>query len=430
MEYSASEVMQYVDENDVKFIKLLFSDIFGAVKSISVQPSILKRAFQEGISFDASAIRGFLNVSKSDLVIKPDPTTLSVLPWRPQRGRVARLYCGISYPDGTPFEGDSRYILKRVLEKCEKAGFKVQVGTECEFYLFNLDEKGLPTLIPQDNASYCDLAPLDKGENVRREIILNLEQMGIVPETSHHESGPGQNEIDFKYDTAMRAADNVATFKTTVKTIAAQAGLYASFAPKPISGKAGNGLHVNLSLHRAGENLFAKESPEAKSFTAGILKRSREIAAFTNPLPTSYDRLGQCEAPKYVSWSRQNRSQLIRIPAAEGELSRIELRSPDTSCNQYLVLALVIAAGLEGIEKKLELPAPVDLDLYHASEKELASLEKLPDYYEEALNLAKESDFVKSVIPEKTLESYSTDRILFIGSCISTDQNVACRLGE
>lgn len=406
MEYSQSEVMQYVAENDVKFIKLLFTDIFGEVKSISVQPSVLKRAFQDGISFDASAIRGFLNVSKSDLVIKPDSTTLSVLPWRPQRGRVARLYCGISYPDGTPFEGDSRHVLKRVLEKCGKMGYSVKVGTECEFYLFNLDEKGMPTMTPQDYASYCDLAPLDKGENVRRDIILNLEQMGIVPETSHHESGPGQNEIDFKYDDAMRAADNVSTFKTTVRTIASQAGLYASFEPKPLDGEAGNGFHVNLSLHKGGENLFAKESPEAKSFTAGILKRSREIAAFTNPVKRSYLRLGQFEAPKYVSWSRQNRSQLIRVPAAEGELSRIELRSPDTKCNQYLVLALVIAAGLEGMEKKLELPSPVDLDLYNASEKEVASLEKLPEDLDEALRIAADSGFVKSVLSEDTLRSY------------------------
>ncbi len=406
MEYSQSEVMQYVAENDVKFIKLLFTDIFGEVKSVSVQPSVLKRAFQDGISFDASAIRGFLNVSKSDLVIKPDSTTLSVLPWRPQRGRVARLYCGISYPDGTPFEGDSRHILKKVLEKCDKAGYSVKVGTECEFYLFNLDEKGMPTMTPQDYASYCDLAPLDKGENVRRDIILNLEQMGIVPETSHHESGPGQNEIDFKYDDAMRAADNVSTFKTTVRTIASQAGLYASFEPKPLDGEAGNGFHVNLSLHKGGENLFAKESPEAKSFTAGILKRSREIAAFTNPVKRSYMRLGQFEAPKYVSWSRQNRSQLIRVPAAEGELSRIELRSPDTKCNQYLVLALVIAAGLEGMEKKLELPSPVDLDLYNASEKDVASLEMLPADLDEALKIAADSDFVKSVVPENTLRSY------------------------
>lgn len=398
--------MQYVAENDVKFIKLLFTDIFGEVKSISVQPSVLKRAFQDGISFDASAIRGFLNVSKSDLVIKPDSTTLSVLPWRPQRGRVARLYCGISYPDGTPFEGDSRHILKKVLEKCDKAGYSVKVGTECEFYLFNLDEKGMPTKTPQDYASYCDLAPLDKGENVRRDIILNLEQMGIVPETSHHESGPGQNEIDFKYDDAMRAADNVSTFKTTVRTIASQAGLYASFEPKPLDEEAGNGFHVNLSLHKGGENLFAKDSSEAKSFTAGILRRSREIAAFTNPVQRSYIRLGQFEAPKYVSWSRQNRSQLIRVPAAEGELSRIELRSPDTKCNQYLVLALVIAAGLEGIEKKLELPSPVDLDLYNASEKDVASLEMLPADLDEALKIAADSDFVKSVVPENTLRSY------------------------
>lgn len=407
MEYSASEVMQYVQENDVKFIKLLFVDIFGAVKSFSVQPSVLKRAFKEGVSFDANAVKGFLNVSKSDLFIIPDPSTLSVLPWRPQRGRVARLYCNIVYPDGTPFEGDSRRILRNVSERASEMGYDVQIGTECEFYLFKLDQDG-NVGGPQDNASYCDLAPVDKGENVRRDIILNLEQMGIVPETSHHESGPGQNEIDFRYDKAMRAADNVSTFKTTVRTIAAQSGLYASFTPKPMPSEAGNGFHVNLSLHKNSQNLFAEKTlnKEAQSFIAGILSHIREITVFANPLAYSYERLGCFEAPKYVSWSRQNRSQLIRIPAAEGEQARIEVRSPDSSCNQYLVMALIIAAGLDGIEKNLPLSPAVDLDLYTASEKDLEGLEKLPGSLEEARSIAKDSTFVRSVIPETTLLSF------------------------
>ncbi len=410
MEYTSQEVLQYITENDVKFIKLFFIDIFGHVKSISVQPPLLKRAFSEGISFDASAVPGFLNVAKSDLFLFPEPATLSVLPWRPQHGRVARLFCSIRYPDGTPFEGDSRRILCTVVEKAKKKGLSVRVGTECEFYLFKLDDKGNPTTIPHDTAGYCDLAPFDKGENVRRDIILNLEQMGIEPETSHHETGPGQNEIDFRYDAPLKAADNLSTFKMTVRTIAARDGLWASFLPKPLEDEAGSGLHLNLSLSRDGKNLFTEGNGtpvgEAASFTAGILAHAREMTAFLNPLKASYSRLGCFEAPAYVSWSSQNRSQLIRVPAAVGEKARIELRSPDPACNQYFALALVIAAGLDGIEKKLSLPPAVDKDLYQASKEELVALESLPKHLGEALDIAKKSDFVQCIIPALTLDSF------------------------
>ncbi|MFA6938333.1 MAG: glutamine synthetase family protein [Treponema sp.] len=409
MEYSQSEVLQYIAENDVKFIKLFFTDIFGAIKSISIQPTLLKKAFKEGISFDASAVKGFLNMDKSDLFIVPDPTTLSVLPWRPQHGRVVRFYCNIRYPDGSPFEGDSRLILQNVIEKAAKQGYEIKIGTECEFYLFKLDEKGAPSNVPHDNAGYCDLAPKDKGENVRRDIILTLLQMGIEPETSHHESGPGQNEIDFKYNTPVKAADNLSTFKTVVRTIAAQDGLFASFMPKPIEDKAGSGLHLNISLHKNGKNLFDEEtlSTEAKSFIAGILFRIKEITAILNPLPSSYKRLGSCEAPRYVSWSRENRSQLIRIPAASGDNVRIELRSPDPSCNQYLALALVIAAGLEGMEEKRILPKARDVDLFNAENAQLKNLESLPKTLQEAVKLTMKSDFVKKVLPEITVKAFS-----------------------
>lgn len=410
MEYTQNEVLQYVEENDVKFIKLFFTDIFGATRSISVQPSVLRRAFEEGVSFDGSAVKGFLNTEKSDLFLFPDPTTLSVLPWRPQRGRVARLYCGIRYPDGSSFEGDTRRLLQDVAARVKERGFDVQVGTECEFYLFRLDENGLPSMIPADTAGYCALAPLDKGENVRRDIVLTLEQMGIEPQTSHHETGPGQNEIDFKYSGLLRAADNFSTFKTAVKTVAAQDGLFASFLPKPLEGEAGSGLHINLSLHKDGENLFSYDNPEAKSFIAGILRRVREITAFLNPLEQSYRRLGAFEAPAYVSWSSQNRSQLIRVPAARGDAVRIELRSPDPSCNQYLALALVVAAGLEGIEQGLPLPPPVDLNLFRAGPEELARLEKLPASLGEALSLASESSFVRGIVPEATLEAFMQNK--------------------
>lgn len=397
MEYTRREVLQYIEENNVKFIKLFFVDIFGDVKSISIQPPLLNRAFEEGISFDASAVKGFLNESTSDLFIVPDPTTLSVLPWRPQHGRVARLYCNIRYLDGTPFEGDSRLILQKVIERSKQMGYETKVGTECEFYLFKRDENGLPTKIPHDNAGYCDLAPLDKGENVRRDIICTLEQMGIEPETSHHENGPGQNEIDFRYNSTMNAADNLATFKMAVRTIAAQDGLFASFLPKPLDDKSGSGLHVNLSLYKDGQNLFGKENPFAKSFVAGILSHIKEITAFLNPLQQSYKRFGEFEAPKYINWSCQNRSPLIRIPAATGDAVRIELRSPDPSCNQYIGLALIIAAGLDGIEKNLALMP---------SQNDIESLDTLPVSLEEALKLASESEFVKSVIPEITLNTF------------------------
>ncbi len=409
MEYSESEVLQYIAENDVKFIKLFFTDIFGAIKSISIQPGELQRAFTSGISFDASAVKGFLSTSRSDLFIVPDPSTLSVLPWRPQHGRVVRFYCNIRYPDGTPFEGDTRLILQKTIDDAAKKGYECKIGTECEFYLFQKDEKGNPTRIPHDNAGYCDLAPRDRGENVRRDICLTLEQMGINPEASHHETGPGQNEVDFKYSSVLNAADNLATFKTVVKTIADRDGLFASFLAKPLSDKAGSGLHINISLHKNGKNLFTdnKIPADAQSFIAGILYRIREITAFTNPLPNSYDRFGSYEAPHYVSWSRQNRSQLIRIPAAAGEQSRIEVRSPDPSCNQYLALALILAAGFEGIEKKRALSEPKDIDLFNAQGPDVKDLETLPKTLGEAVKLAEKSDFVKSVLPAVTLKAFT-----------------------
>jgi len=403
MGLSKYDVIQYVKENDVKFIKLLFTDLFGRIKSISIQPAILEKAFEEGISFDAGAIPGFLDSSKSDLFLHPDPETLCVLPWRPQQGRVIRMFCNICYPDGNPFECDTRFLLKSVVKRAEDLGYVIKVGTECEFYLFKLDESGNPVKIPYDNAGYCDFAPMDKGENVRRDIILTLEKMGIQPETSHHEAGPGQNEIDFRYSEAVQAADNFGTFKMTVKTVAAKDGLFASIMPKPIEDKSGNGLHVNLSLYKNGINLYEAEDEVSKYFTAGILKHIREITAFLNPMNQSYERFGKCEAPLYVSWSAENRSQLIRIPAARGESKRIELRSPDSSCNQYLALAMIIAAGMDGIENKEVLPEAVNKNLFN---EEAANLEKLPLDLKSALKIAEKSDFVKSVLDEKLLNIY------------------------
>ena len=410
MEYSKREVLQYIAENDVKFIKLFFTDIFGVLKSISIQPSELERAFETGISFDASAVKGFLEVDRSDLFLVPDPSTLSVLPWRPQHGRVVRFYCNIRYPDGKPFEGDTRYILQQTCEKLKKDGYSVQIGTECEFYLFQLDENGNPTKIPHDNGGYCDLAPLDRGENVRRDICITLEQMGIQPEMSHHETGPGQHEVDFRYSSPICAADNLATFKTVVSTVAARNGLYASFAPKPLDEKAGNGLHINLSLSKDGKNLFADKDfcEEAKCFIAGIMNRMKGITAVLNSSKSSYKRFGSFEAPMYVGWSHGNRSQLIRIPnVADSSRGRIELRSPDSTCNQYSAFALIIQAGMEGIKNKEKLSDELTVNIFNSSEHEKAGLQKLPATFDEAVSIALKSKFVQSVLPKVTLDSFS-----------------------
>lgn len=412
MDTTAHEVLQFVKENDVKFIRLGFCDLFGIQKNISIMPDELPGAFEHGISFDASAIRGFRDVTKSDLLLFPDPATLTVLPWRPGPGRVVRFYCDIKNPDGSAFAHDSRYLLKRVIGHFDSIGYVCKIGSECEFYLFKTDENGEPTELTLDKGGYLDISPLDKGENIRREICLCLEEMGIKPETSHHEQGPGQNEIDFKYSDALTAADNLLVFKSVVKAIAARNGLFASFMPKPLLQAAGSGLHVNISLTQiqTGLNIFKNaahgHSDIAESFIAGILAKTPEITLFLNPLCNSYERFGRFEAPKYVSWSHQNRSQLVRIPAAIGERVRMELRSPDPSINPYLAFALIMAAGLEGIETKLALPPAVDADLYAADESITNALRLLPNSLAQAIDLAENSALVKAVIGEELLSRF------------------------
>lgn len=403
------EVLEFVEENDVKFIRLAFCDILGIPKNISIMPQELERAFEQGISFDASSILGFMNVEKSDLFLHPDPSTLSILPWRPQQGRVIRFFCDIKHPDGSAFEGDSRNILKKAVERAEKMGYACRIGSECEFYLFETDEKGRPTYIPHDEGGCLDMAPLDKGENVRREICLSLEQMGIQPESSHHEQGPGQHEIDFKYSDALTAADDLMTFKTVVKAVASRNGLFASFMPKPILTESGSGLHINISLSKDGFNIFKErnyDSSAAKSFIAGVIDKILDITAFANPITNSYARLGSFRAPKYVSWSHQNRSQLIRIPAETGEYSRMELRSPDPACNPYITFALILHAGLDGIERKLELPGPINQNLYNAGADELQNIKALPQNLKEALDVASKSSFVRNILGEEMLSKY------------------------
>lgn len=400
MSYTPNEVMQYVSEEDVKFIRLAFCDVFGKQKNISIMPDELKRAFEYGIAIDASSVAGFGGEVHSDLLLHPDPSTIAVLPWRPEHGRVVRMFCDISLPDGRDFEADGRKILENAVKDAEKKGIEFFFGSEMEFYLFNRDERGEPTKEPYDRAGYMDIAPEDKGENVRREICLTLEQMGIKPESSHHEEGPGQNEIDFRYSSPITAADHAVTFRAVVNTIAARNGLFADFSPKPISDKAGNGMHINIS---------AKESSGKDVLPlviAGIMNRIRDITVFLNPCEKSFERLGKNKAPKYISWCTENRSQLIRIPAAEKEYRRAELRSPDPMCNPYLAFALIIHAGLEGIEQKAELIEAADFNLYSARDKEVKDLLLLPKNLDEAKKAAASSDFVKAHLTKGLIEAY------------------------
>lgn len=407
MDQTISDIISFVEENDIKFIRLQFCDIYGQIKNISILSSQLKRAFKYGISFDASSIKGFLTVEDSDLFLVPDPQTITILPWRPQEGRVARFFCHIVKPNGELFEGDCRSLLKKTVDEVCNKDYIVKVGPESEFYLFNTDEDANPTLNPQDNAGYFDVAPFDKGENVRREICLTLEEMGLTPETSHHESGPGQNEIDFKYDNPLESADNFITLKSVVKTIASINGLYATFIPKPLIKESGSGFHINLSLYKGDFNTFHngnEHSQEAESFIAGILNRVKEITAILNPTINSYRRFGNHEAPKYISWSHNNRSQLIRIPASRDEYSRMELRSADCLCNPYLAFTLLIKAGMEGINNKMQLKRYYDTNVYDCKNEN--KLEKLPDSFEEALEIMKKSNFVKEALGDFIFEKY------------------------
>ena len=392
MIYTAREVYDFVRQEDVKFIRLAFCDVNGKQKNISIMPDELPRAFSDGISFDASAIKGFGDEVGSDLLLFPVPSTLNILPWRSSHGNVIRMFCSMKYPDGTQFEKDSRMILQRAVDAAAAKGVSVQFGAEFEFYLFNTDEKGMPTDEPFDRAGYMDVAPEDRGENARREICLTLLEMGIKPESSHHEEGPGQNEIDFRYSDAMTAADNAMNFMTVVKAAAQRNGIYADFSPKPLPGESGNGLHINMSVKTAdGED-------HTNAFMAGILAPIKEMTAFLNPTEDSYKRLGEKKAPKYITWSPENRSQLIRIPAAKGEYRRIELRSPDPTANPYIAYALLIMAGLDGIERELTAPEAVNVNLYKADSSVTEPLDRLPASLDEAIAVAEGSDFVRGVI--------------------------------
>lgn len=400
MKYSAEEVMQYVIEEDVKFIRLAFCDVFGRQKNIAVMPSELKRAFSEGVAIDASAIAGFGGQVRSDLFLHPDPSTLVRLPWRPESGSVVRMFCQIRYPDGRIFEADTRSILKAAAAAAKAEGLAFSFGSEMEFYLFKTDGDGNPTKTVYDRAGYMDIAPEDKGENIRREICLTLEQMGICPESSHHEEGPGQNEVDFRYSDPLSAADNAVTFLSVVKTAAARNGLWADFSPKPLPDKPGSGMHINISVQGLDKRDYLP------NIIAGILERIREMTLFLNPCANSYERLGINKAPAYVSWSSENRSQLIRIPASGLYNHRAELRSADPAANPYLAFALLIHAGIEGVRRGLVPPPPADFNLFTADPQTLSAFKKLPASLSQAAELAGASDFIREHLPEAVISAY------------------------
>ena len=400
MNYTPEEVLQYITEEDVKFVRMAFCDIYGRQRNVAIMASELPRAFAHGIAFDASAVKGFDMDVRSDLFLRPNPDTLRALPWRPQIGRVAHMFCDIVHPDGTPFAADTRTLLRGAVQTAAEQGYTFQFGTEMEFYLFLLDDQGNPTRTPFDRAGYMDVAPEDKGENVRREICLTLEQMGIYPESSHHESGPGQNEIDFRYADPVAAADNAILFRSVVKAVAAQNGLCADFSPRPLPDHDGNGMHINLSAGYRGAPL----PPQA--LIPGLLNRAREMTLFLNPDEQSYARLGRDKAPCYVSWSEENRSQLVRLPAADGEYRRAELRSPDSMTNPYLAFYLIIHACLEGIAGKLPLPEPANYNALSALPEHTQGLARLPVSLSDARAVAKESAFLAAHMPARILERY------------------------
>ncbi len=407
--YTKQDIIQLVEENDVEFIRLQFTDMFGNLKNVAITSSQLERALDNKCMFDGSSIDGFTRIEESDMYLYPDLDTFQIFPWRPQHGRVARLICDIYHPDGTPFEGDPRHILKKVLREAADMGYKFYVGPECEFFLFHTDEDGQPTTVTHEKAGYFDVSPLDLGENARRDIVLTLEQMGFEIEASHHEVAPAQHEIDFRYRNALRTADNIMTFKFVVKSIAKRHGLYASFMPKPVAGVDGSGMHINMSLNYGDKNIFAYHddqiglSDEAYYFIAGLLRHARAMTLITNPIVNSYKRLVPgYEAPVDIAWSETNRSPLIRVPSARGKSTRVEYRSPDPSANPYLALAVCLAAGLDGIRNKIEPPAAVNQNVYEMSpeEKEQQGIDHLPYNLKEAIIAFQTDALMKEVIGE------------------------------
>ncbi|MCR5215606.1 MAG: type I glutamate--ammonia ligase [Lachnospiraceae bacterium] len=413
--YTKQDIIRMVEEEDVEFIRLQFTDIFGTLKNVAITKSQLEKALDNKCMFDGSSVDGFARIEESDMCLHPDLDSFIIFPWRPQQGKVARLICDVYGNDGKPFMGDPRYALRRAIKEAADMGYTFNVGPECEFFLFHTDEVGNPTTISHEKAGYFDLGPTDLGENVRRDIVLNLEDMGFEIEASHHECAPAQHEIDFKYDEALQAADNIITFKLAVKTIAKRHGLHATFMPKPKYGVAGSGMHINMSLFKDGKNAFADAddknglSKVAYSFIAGIMKHMDGMAAITNPLVNSYKRLVPgYEAPIYVAWSASNRSPLIRIPSARGNGTRVELRCPDSAANPYLALAVCLMAGLDGIKKGLVPPASIDSNIFELTPAQMKKLKvsTLPQDLGQAIVGLEKDKFVQEALGDHIATRY------------------------
>lgn len=413
--YTKQDIMRIVEEEDVEFIRLQFTDMFGTLKNVAITSSQLEKALNNECMFDGSSIEGFVRIEESDMYLYPDLDTFVIFPWRPQQGKVARIICDIYTAEKEPFEGDPRYVLKKALKDAADMGYRFDVGPECEFFLFNQDEDGQPTTISTERAGYFDLGPVDLGENARRDMVLTLEDMGYEIEASHHEVAPAQHEIDFRYDEALKTADNIMTFKLAVKTIAKRHGLFASFMPKPKYGINGSGMHVNMSLSKDGKNIFADPdgemglSKEAYWFIGGIIRHMKGMAVITNPLVNSYKRLVPgYEAPIYIAWSATNRSPLVRIPAARGSGTRVELRCPDPAANPYLTLAVCLEAGLDGIRNHMEPPAAVTENVFEMrlSQKHALGIESLPEDLGAALEAFDKDDYIKEVLGKHISEKY------------------------
>ncbi len=414
-QYTREDIFRLVEEEDVGFIRLQFTDIFGTFKNIAITPAQLEKALDNQCMFDGSAIEGFARIEDADMYLCPDLCTFEIFPWRPQQGKVARLICDVYKADGTPFESDPRYVLKKVIREAAEMGYTFDVGPECEFFLFHTDDAGLPTTITHEQAGYFDLGPLDLGENARRDMVLTLEEMGFVIEASHHEMAPAQHEIDFRYDEALTTADNIMTFRMVVKTIAKRHGLHATFMPKPRYGVNGSGMHTNMSLSRDGVNAFidrsdaGKLSKEAYYFIGGIMKHIKAVTFITNPLVNSYKRLvAGYEAPVYIAWSAKNRTPLIRVPSPRGNSARIELRSPDPSANPYLALAVCLAAGLDGIRNQIMPRESIDCNIFEMTkeERERAGIEALPGSLLEAAREFAKDEYIQKVLGEDLAKKY------------------------
>ncbi len=413
--YTKNDIIQMAEEEDVEFIRLQFTDIFGNMKNVAITSSQLEKALDNRCMFDGSSIAGFVQVEESDLYLHPDLDTFTIFPWRPQQGKVARIICDLYRPEGTPFEGDPRYILRKVVDEVHEMGYVFDVGPECEFFMFNMDDDGCPTTISNEKAGYFEMGPNDLGENARRDMVLTLEDMGFEIEASHHEAAPGQHEIDFKYEPALQAADNIVTFKLAVKTIAKRHGMHATFMPKPKAEYNGSGMHINMSLSKDGENIFADPdddlglSKEAYYFIGGIMKHVYSMTAIMNPLVNSFKRLvAGFEAPIYIAWSVKNRSPLIRIPSVRENGMRVELRSPDSAANPYLTLALCLAAGIDGIKNKIMPPKNIQQNIFNITEeeKEALKIQSLPTNLADAVAAMEKDDFVRGVLGRHITEAY------------------------